>query len=117
MSAETQLFSALQGSVDVHAVVADRIYPDVAPQDMARPYMVYGRMGTEYTRAISGQVLGAIASLSVSCYADTRAAAEAGVDAAITAVTGTALEVDGRAGSYDPDALAYVAAVTLLHFE
>lgn len=41
MSIESQIFDALKG------LVANRVYPDFAPEAVARPYIVYQQVGGE----------------------------------------------------------------------
>lgn len=117
MSAETALFTLLAASAGVGALVADRIYPDTAPQDVERPLVVYGRSGTDIERTIGGTVVATRTTLQVSCYADTRAGAEAVADAVDTALTTSAFDWVGRSGGFDPEVLVYVATVTVVHYE
>lgn len=116
MSAETELFALLAASAGVGAVVADRIYPDAADQGADRPLIVYTRAATEYERTIGGTVAATRSTLAIACYSDTRAAAESAADAVTSALSGSAFDVIGRSGAYDPEVLAYSATVTVVHF-
>lgn len=68
MTVEADIFSALKG------LVANRVYPDVAPTGAARPYVTYQQVGGE---AINLLEAGAAAKrngrFQVNCWADTRA--------------------------------------------
>lgn len=41
MSAETSLYAALSAAAGVIALVGARVYPDVAPQDVVLPSVVF----------------------------------------------------------------------------
>lgn len=97
MSAEIDLVALLNADSGLTAVVGSRVYPAPAPSDVRLPCVVYRRTGTEYLRSISGAVLGSQATLEVVALADERRSAETLADTVVTALSGTAFELQGRA--------------------
>ena len=115
MSTETVLFALLAADAGVGALVADRIYPEVAPQDVDRPFVVYQRESTQPVYTIHGTLALQSVFLSLSCYAESRALAESIADAVITAVAATTFELLDRTGGYDPDLLVHFVAIRIVH--
>jgi len=115
MSAETVLFATLDAAVAVHALVADRIYPDARPQDDVLPAIVYTRDTTEYVPTIHGTIALTRAQLSVLSFGVTRAAAEAVADVAQTAVLAAGFLMVNRAGDFDVDSRTYVVTLAIEH--
>jgi hypothetical protein len=86
MSLESSIFDALK------ALVSNRVYPDVAPENTARPYITYQQVGGEAVNFVDTATTPSKknARFQINCWADTRAAAAtlAGqVEAAIRGVT------------------------------
>jgi hypothetical protein len=72
LSLESDLFDALKG------LVGNRVYPDVAPQGVARPYIVYQQVGGRAVNFVDPTVPSKKnARIQVAAWADTRAAASA----------------------------------------
>lgn len=115
MSAETVLFSTLAASAGVGALISDRIYPDLRPQDDTAPAIVYRRDGTVTVPTIHGTIALTRAQLSVLCIGVTRASAEAVADAAQTAVLAAGFLLVDRGGEFDVDTLSYIATLTIEH--
>lgn len=115
MSAETDIFAALDAAVALHALVANRIYPDLRPQDSVPPAIVYRRAGTQHESTIHGEVYLRRAQVDIDCIAVTRAAAEAVADAAEAALIAAGMSPADRAGGLDPDTREYFARVTVEH--
>lgn len=102
MSLESQIGNALQ------ALVAGRIYPDVAPDNTARPYIVYQQIGGAAFNYVEGGVVGLRnARVQISVWADTRIQASQIGDQAesiLLGVAGLQPQVLGAARSiYEPD--------------
>jgi len=115
MSAETVLFSTLAASAGVGALIADRIYPDLRPQDDASPAIVYRRDATEYTPTIHGTIALTRAQLAVVCVGVTRASAEAVADAAQTALLAAHFLLVSRASDFEPESRTYIATLAVEH--
>lgn len=115
MSAETEVFAALDAAAGVHAIVGNRIYPDLRPQDDALPAVVYRRSGTSHESTIHGEVYLRRAQIDLDCIARTRASAEAIADAVEAALIAAAMMPVDRAGGLDPDTRDYFVRVTIEH--
>ena len=70
MSIDVQIKSVLASLAD------DRVYPDVAPEGTARPYLTYQQTGGDALNFLEGTVPGKRnARIQVNAWADTRLAA------------------------------------------
>jgi hypothetical protein len=70
MSVEADIFTALKG------LVANRVYPDVAPDAVLRPFIVYQQVGGTAVNFVEPAVPGKKnGRFQVSVWADTRSAA------------------------------------------
>lgn len=102
MTVEADLFNTLK------SLVSNRMYPDLAPAGVARPYIVYQQVGgqapTFLERASPSKKNGRI---QIAAWADTRAAASAlglQIEAAMVAATVFDAKPSGAAVStYDED--------------
>lgn len=103
MSFETAFFDLLKGDAGVGALVgagsAARIYPLLAPAEVARPYVTWQRIASE-PADLAGRTVGERITVQVDCWADTfdaavalGAAVRAAVEPSAGAVRG-ALEGD-----------------------
>lgn len=115
MSAETAIFAALDADAGVHALVANRIYPDLRPQETALPAVVYRRASTSHESTIHGQVYLRRAQIDLDCIAVTRAGAEAIADAVESALNTAGMPPIDRAGGFDPDSRDYFARISVEH--
>lgn len=115
MSTETVLFALLAADAAVDALIADRIYPEVAPQDTSRPYVVYQRESTQPLYTIHGTLALQSVFMSLTCYAATRASAEDIADAVVVALAASTFELLDRTGGYDPDLLVHFVALRIVH--
>lgn len=88
-SLEADLFAAITASGDVTALVATRVFPDVAPQDAALPLMVVTVIDDVPASTLNGNVGATLsnARVQVDAYAKTRAEAAA-VAAAVKGALG-----------------------------
>lgn len=93
MTIEESLFAALSGDADVGPLVAEatspvqhRIYPNIAPDNVRRPYIVYFIVSGEHSQTLTGRNLLKRARVQVDCVADTYPAARALADHVYDAV-------------------------------
>lgn len=87
MSLESDLFDALKG------LVSNRVYSDVAPAGVARPFIVYQQAGGEAINFLeAGAPVKRNARMQVSCWATTRLAAAALARAAEDALAASAMK-------------------------
>jgi hypothetical protein len=105
MSLETDLYAAL-------AAVCARVYPDLAPTNTPRPYLVWQQVGGAAPTYLEKQVVDRRnASLQVSVWADTRAAANAlalQVESAMTtAAAFQAKPANALIARYDEETMLY----------
>lgn len=115
MSAETVLCSTLVASAGVGALIDDRIYPDLRPQDDPAPAIVYRRDGTVTVPTIHGTIALTRAQLSVICVGTTRGSAEAVADAAQTALLAAGFLLVDRGSEFEVETLSYIATLTIEH--
>lgn len=72
MSIETALFAALRG------LVADRVFPDVAPENTPRPYITYQQTGGDAVNFVENTIPSKKnARMQINVWADTRLQATA----------------------------------------
>ena len=70
MTVETDLFDALK------SLTTNRVYPDVAPVDAAKPYITYQQVGGEAINFMESAAPGKRnGRFQINCWAETRAAA------------------------------------------
>lgn len=102
MSAENIIFATLRG------LVADRVYPDVAPEDSALPRIVYQQAGGTAVQYAEGNLpQDENARMQVACWATTRDAATTlakQVEDALVAAPGCTVQLIGkRVSVYEED--------------
>ncbi|MGE0187648.1 MAG: DUF3168 domain-containing protein [Hyphomonadaceae bacterium] len=112
MAAEETIFATLSGNAGVAAIVSNRIFPSVRPQDSIVPCIVYHREATQVIQTIHGATALTIATIAVRAVAATMATADAISDAVDTAL---AVHMhDDRTSAYDPDADVFISTTTHL---
>jgi len=102
MSVESSIFNALKG------LVSNRVFPDIAPELTARPYITYQQVGGLAVNFLDPTVPGKKRSrFQINVWGDTRAqvATLAGqVEDGLRAVTALQPTVEGApVASYEPD--------------
>jgi len=108
MSLETSLFALLS------PLVGGRLFPDVAPFDTARPYIIWQQIGGQAPTFLENTVPSKRnASVQISAWADTRAEAN-GTALTIEATLTQATTVQARpqaamVAEHEPDLLRYGA--------
>ena len=109
------VFARLTGDETIAGLVAERVYPHLAPQKAARPYLTYLVVSGEHVshlRAAAGLVMHRV---QIDCWADTYAGAEALVEAvrgAFDGLRGTiaarftakSIHLAGETEGYEPPA-------------
>ena len=104
------LFEALGGYAGVSALIGTRIYPDVAPQGVARPFVVWQEIFTQQQNNLGGSVETSGLTnylIQVTCWATSGTLArevDAQVRLAMIAATSfKSLLSNARAMDYEPD--------------
>ena len=102
MSVESDIFNTLRG------LVADRVFPDVAPFNTPRPYITYQQVGGEALSFVENDVPSKKhARFQISVWANTRAEASALVlqveQAMLTASAFQARPLGAPIAAYDDD--------------
>lgn len=72
MTAEEIVAQALSTWPQLTASIGTRIYPDIAPQDVELPYIVYTRSGSEPAYTIHGPKAAELANMSVQIWNKSR---------------------------------------------
>jgi hypothetical protein len=104
MTVETYIFDTLK------TLVANRVYPDTAPANVARPYIIYQSVGGQAVNFLEASPPGIRNTrMQISVYADTRLAAAAMAhqveDAMINGMNGFVL--DAPISIYENDVNLY----------
>jgi hypothetical protein len=117
MSAETVLYPTLISAPAVTAIVAQRIYPDVVPQDVATPCVAFARLETEYTLTLSNVIEATKALLEVSCMSTSRIQADALADAVQAACVAARFFPTGRRADFDVDSQIWSTVLSIDFWE
>src|SRR5687767_10845669 len=116
MSAEAFLFATLSVDAGVTALVgagADvRIFPDEAKEGVELPLIVFDQGSTSYERSLDDTVQAWRTTISVTCWAKTRLAAETLADAVVVAMGLVHEPVTASDSDFDQENQAYAAVVT-----
>ena len=117
MSVETTLYATLSSAAGVTALVSTRIYPDVMPEGVAFPAVVFSRSGTDPINGISGAKFGATVEMAVATWGKTRTSADAVADAIEAAIPPSGFYLSGRASAYDPETGLFATTLSLSFFD
>jgi hypothetical protein len=85
---ETGLYSYLISKTAITALVATRIYPLIAPEGAAYPFLIYQRISTQHEHNMAGSSGLATATVQLDAYSDTYAEAKSIGNAIRTALDG-----------------------------
>ena len=88
MSIESGLYAHLTSDPDVSALVGDRIYPLLVPQDATLPAIAYQRISTGRDETHTGPSGLSQARIQLTCIADSYDAAKAVADAVRSSLDG-----------------------------
>ncbi|MDR8400110.1 DUF3168 domain-containing protein [Paraburkholderia sp. USG1] len=108
-SAEAIVFAAVKALVP-NGDGTFRVYPDVGPTGVARPYITYQAVGGQSPNYLSNNVDLQNARVQVNVWADTRSAATTLMQSVIAALTGPtikAVTIGAPVSSYEPDTKLY----------
>lgn len=118
MNIEEQLNYYLAGNTSIAALVADRIYPLVAPQEAALPYLVYQRISTVRERSHSGPSGLAHPRFQITAAAEEYSTLRDLANAVRGALDGSALAqavfVDNEWDGWDEAADAFVSRIDVI---
>lgn len=106
MSVESNLFDALK------TLVSNRVYPDVAPQTVARPYITYTQVGGRAIAYLESAVVGLRnGRFQVNVWADSRLAAmnlcRQVEDTLVASTTLRAIPLGAPVSVYEPETKLY----------
>ena len=106
MTSEADIFTALK------TLVADRVYPDLAPIGTARPFIVYAQVGGEALAFLENTLPDKKnGRFQIDVFADSRSACEAvalQVETAMTAAAAfQARAIGAPVSGYEPDVLIF----------
>lgn len=110
-AAELQLKTVLGAAGGVTALVADRVFPDEAPDGTALPCVAYRRSDTEFFGTLSGEIGATRALMDCWCLASSRGAAEEVANAVVAASAAAKFVVQSRHSEYDSDGELWAAIV------
>lgn len=115
MSAETFTYSTLSGAAGVTALVGtspnSRIWPDQAPEGAEGTLIVFERADSQPEYTLLTELAATRVRMNVTCWADTRIAAETLGDAVAAAMLAAGVPVAERDGAFNSDMQAYAAVV------
>lgn len=98
MTPEEGLFAFLTADAGVSALVATRVYPNVAAQDASLPYIVYQRISTPRVGSHSGPSGLAHPRFQLTCADDSYSGAKALADSVRSALDGYIGMMGGGSG-------------------
>lgn len=113
MSAESTLYGWLDADAGLAALVGERIYPDVIPQDQPLPAVAFARTQTEPIATIHGTVPASFVGMQIQCWAATRAIAEQVADAVVAALLAHGEIFTARDVLFDADSGNFGTAIEL----
>lgn len=117
MSIETELRALLVADSTVAALVGNRVSADHIDQAAARPFVVYRRTDTERQYTLSGELAGAVATITVQCWAETRLQADELAEACEVCFLLNQRPTTGREADSDPELDLYVTQFTVSWWE
>jgi len=92
---EEAICQVISGAEAVSALIADRVYPNLAPPDAGRPYIVYQVIGGEFEHTMEGPAADSSPRVQISCIADSVEDAEALAAEAEALLDGQTFEATG----------------------
>lgn len=118
MSAQSAVYAALAGAAAVTALIGARLYPDEAPQDTALPLVIHQATQADPEYALDGARAYVRTQVAVTCWAASRAEANALADACCAALEAPAMRWIGRDDSvFDVNTGAYASVVAVDVFQ
>ena len=118
MSAQANVYAALAAAAAVTAIVGTRIYPDEAPEDTEPPLVIHQATSIEPEYALDGALAFRRSIVSLTCWAATRAQANALADACAAALVSATMRWSGRDDSvFDVETGNYASVIAVEVFE
>lgn len=112
MSAQQAVYAALAAAGPLTALIGQRLYPDEAPEDTELPLVIHQATLLQPETDLAGQVLARAVTLSVTCWAKERIAANALADACCTALLAAGIQWSQRDDSiFDVTTGAYASVI------
>lgn len=112
MSAQQTVYSALAAAGAVTALIGPRLYPDEAPENTDLPLVIHQATLLQPETDLAGTVLARAVTLSVTCWAETRSAANALAEACCSALLSAGLTWTSRDDSiFDVTTGAYASVI------
>jgi len=100
MSIESTLYDTLRNDASVAAIVSTRIFPNLAPQNAAVPYVTYQLISTVPHNLLKGAAPSERKVFQVNCISNTYLQAKSIAEAAKTAINGTVGYCVGEGDDY-----------------
>lgn len=122
MSIESTLYSTLSADATVRGYVSSgsplvhRIFPNVAPDGVADPYVVYDMMSYDSFNYVTGAPQAHRKIISIDCYANSYDTAKALAEACRAALVGIGHMVGG-ADEYFPETQQFLVSVDFAFIE
>jgi hypothetical protein len=111
MSAETELFSVLDASAGLAALVGDAIFPDAIPENKDLPAVVFMRASTNHTHTIGGVLVCEDVRFAITAWAVSRIQAEAIADAVSAALRAAGNPPVDRSSGFDNETGLFAVTV------
>lgn len=114
MNLEDQIYTLLSGDLAITALVGSRISPEVTSPDSMKPFIVYSREETEFTKNLLGEILNEAAKFSIQCCSNDKKQADDVGKAVADCFSGAHYEVLDKKSSYDENTDLYFLTVVVL---
>ena len=101
MSAEEYVFGILSADAGVAALVGDRVFPELIPEELPVPAIVYLRASTEPITTIHGPTVGEFVTFGIQCWAKTSEDSGKVADAVEAAIKAAGEAPSNRLSSVD----------------
>ena len=100
MSIESTLYNAIQNDTAITALVSNRVYPQVAPDNAAVPYITYQVISTQAHNRLVGAPLSERKVIQVNCVSNSYTNAKAIAEACKLAINGAVGYLNGEGDDY-----------------
>lgn len=114
MNLEDQIYALLSGNSAVFTLASNRISPEVTSPDSPKPFIVYSREETEYTKNLLGELLNESGKFSIQCCSNDKKQADDLGKAVVDCFSGAHYEVLDKKSSYDDSTDLYFLTVVVL---
>lgn len=114
MNLEDQIYTLLSSNSAITALVVNRISPEVTSPDSLKPFIVYSREETEFTKNLLGEVLNESGKFSIQCCSNDKKQADDVGKAVVNCFSSAHYEVLDKKSSYDDSTDLYFLTVVVL---